>query len=377
MNLLAVIPLWRTRGPRFLVLLIVGWVALRSAAYWPEPDMRVLQTASPIAVLQAAAEDAEPPERAVVPAPPVAVRALARSSLPAVKPPGAHAAVTPDLAPALDLPSLWSGPERHRWRLAMLLDVMPRPGGSSTAALAVRNLAPVFPAGAAAPPLKPVWPVKPGSRWALSGYALWRAGARTAPVLATDRPATLGSSQAGVRVDYVLDRARNLRAFARVTASPVGPDSADLAVGVSTRLIVQPVVDLHLEQRFAVAGGAPDRALAYVTSGVDDRPLGQGYLLSGYVQAGVAGFDRAEGFVDGSAAIQRPVYARQGLRLSIGAMVAGAAQRGAARLDVGPRATVQLSGVGQGASIAVDWRERIAGDADPGSGIALTLAAGF
>ena len=63
--------------------------------------------------------------------------------------------------------------------------------------------------------------------------------------------------------------------------------------------------------------------------------------------------------------------------LRLGALAAGAVQPGAARVDVGPRLTLRLPQVGEGGRIALDWRQRIAGDARPESGLALTLAADF
>lgn len=56
----------------------------------------------------------------------------------------------------------------------------------------------------------------------------------------------------------------------------------------------------------------------------------------------------------------------------------GGAQKGAARLDVGPAASAAV-GLGEsgGARLAVDWRFRVAGSAAPKSGPALTLSAGF
>jgi hypothetical protein len=375
MTLLAAIPLWRTRGPRFLLLLIMGWIAVRSAANWPDPSEFAQRAGQPIAALQSKAVASQRPELPAIPARAALVPAFARVIVPVAL---ATRAIEPaiDPVPTLALPSVWTGPDRHRWRMAMLMDMMPRTK-APLAAFAVRNPQMLFPAGAAAPPPAPLWPAQTDNRWVLSSYALWRPGGRAVPALATGGAATLGGSQMGVRADYILVPERGLRSFVRVTASPVGTGNADLAVGLSARLVAHPPVDLHLEQRFGVAGGGIDRTLAYVTGGVDDRPLAHGFQLSAYAQAGVAGPERAEAFVDGVAAIQRPVYAQRGLRLSVGAMVAGAAQRGAARLDIGPRATVHLPDIGEGASIAVDWRERIAGHANPTSGIAVTLAAGF
>jgi len=62
----------------------------------------------------------------------------------------------------------------------------------------------------------------------------------------------------------------------------------------------------------------------------------------------------------------------------VGGGVWGGAQKGAARLDIGPSATMTI-GLGESAAarLGLDWRFRVAGDAAPASGPALTLSAGF
>jgi hypothetical protein len=62
----------------------------------------------------------------------------------------------------------------------------------------------------------------------------------------------------------------------------------------------------------------------------------------------------------------------------IGAGIWGGVQKGAARLDAGPSASVAMPlGRGTNGRIAIDWRFRLAGEAVPDSGPALTLSAGF
>jgi hypothetical protein len=52
--------------------------------------------------------------------------------------------------------------------------------------------------------------------------------------------------------------------------------------------------------------------------------------------------------------------------------------RGAARLgDIGPSASLRFPLDGGSARLAIDYRHRIAGNAAPASGVALTLSAGF
>jgi hypothetical protein len=65
------------------------------------------------------------------------------------------------------------------------------------------------------------------------------------------------------------------------------------------------------------------------------------------------------------------------LALSLGAAAWGGAQEGAARLDLGPTLRLDLT-VGQvPARVSLDWRQRVASDASPGSGVAATVSAGF
>jgi hypothetical protein len=63
--------------------------------------------------------------------------------------------------------------------------------------------------------------------------------------------------------------------------------------------------------------------------------------------------------------------------MSLGVALSGGAQPGVSRLDIGPQLQIRLPLPQGGARLSVEWRERIAGDAKPGSGLAITLAADF
>ena len=83
-------------------------------------------------------------------------------------------------------------------------------------------------------------------------------------------------------------------------------------------------------------------------------------------------------FADSQPRADRSVAHFGKAELRAGAGTWGGAQKGASRLDVGPTATM---GMGPGetgsARLPVDWSFRIAGNAAPSSGSALTLSAGF
>jgi len=99
-----------------------------------------------------------------------------------------------------------------------------------------------------------------------------------------------------------------------------------------------------------------------------------GLEAEAYAQAGVVGFHRGDLFADGKFSLFSPI-GRSPLRL--GASVSGGAQPGVERLDVGPEVQVRLPLPRLATRLSVEWRERIAGQALPSSGLAVTLGADF
>jgi hypothetical protein len=106
--------------------------------------------------------------------------------------------------------------------------------------------------------------------------------------------------------------------------------------------------------------------------------LPAGMLGEGYAQAGYVGGRDATAFADGQMRAERVIAESTEVQFRTGAGAWAGAQKGASRLDVGPTATMQLSLPGiASARLSADWRVRVAGNASPGSGPALTLSAGF
>jgi hypothetical protein len=75
-------------------------------------------------------------------------------------------------------------------------------------------------------------------------------------------------------------------------------------------------------------------------------------------------------FADGGFALTRPLFGR----FSAGAGVWGGYQPGIYRIDAGPRLSMELR---RNVRLHLDYRQRIAGAAEPRSGPTLTLAADF
>src|SRR5690606_42126777 len=101
-------------------------------------------------------------------------------------------------------------------------------------------------------------------------------------------------------------------------------------------------------------------------------PRAVDYLQSGYVAG-----NHATAFVDGQMRVERQVASLGKPDLSAGGGVWGGAQREAARVDVGPTAAVTFPLAKGRGRVSADYRFRVAGDAAPSSGPALTLSAGF
>ena len=96
----------------------------------------------------------------------------------------------------------------------------------------------------------------------------------------------------------------------------------------------------------------------------------------GYAQGGWVGGSYATAFADGQARVTN-IIALGPARLRLGAGAWGGAQKFASRLDVGPTAAVDLGRGAVSARLSVDYRMRVAGNASPGDGLAVTLSTGF
>lgn len=184
----------------------------------------------------------------------------------------------------------------------------------------------------------------------------------------------LGGSQAGARITYALGTRRRLALAARVSA-PLSGRGREAAIGFDWQPTRAPV-HVIAERRIALDGGRGGPTLGIV-GGYGPAEVVRGVQLEGYGQAGVIARDGAEAFADGAVRVAHPLGRVGALRLDVGAGLWGGAQRGAARLDVGPSVGVVVP-VGRTAfRLTADWRERIAGDARPGSGPALSLGTNF
>lgn len=185
----------------------------------------------------------------------------------------------------------------------------------------------------------------------------------------------IGGDQAGLRLAYALGQSRRLAIVGRV-ATPLAGAGREAAIGLEWQPTGLPV-RLVAEQRIALEPGSGGGPAVALVGGLGPQDIGRNFRLEAYAQGGVIKRHEVIGFADGAARISRKIAQAGAIPFDAGAGIWGAAQPGAARLDIGPTAGAVLPIANRSLRLSLDWRQRIAGEARPGSGVALTLGAAF
>ena len=221
-------------------------------------------------------------------------------------------------------------------------------------------------------------------RWSLDAWAFWREGSGAVVRTPGGLP-TYGASQAGAVLRYAIspDSATRPRAYLRAYSSLQGNTEQEVAAGLSAQPLKRLPLRLHAEGRaLHVSGKTSTRAAGFVTTEIPPVKLPSGLNAEIYVQAGYVTGASATPFADGQLHIMREMAgfdlaAAKDTKFKIGAAAFAGAQKGAKRFDVGPSVRLETRIADTPARLSVDWRQRVAGDAEPGSGLALTLSTRF
>lgn len=335
----------RGKPLRFLAATMTGWVGLRAVLLWPVPDVLEDEALAAPAV----APRPGPTPRSV--AGPLAAMARAAFEPRPTVPNAARVRVARLAPPASRSPVYFAravvapvGPVAHR----------PSVDLPSRSALV-----------APTPPER----TRSRDRWSASAWVIARPSGTRGGLGASQ----LGGGQAGARLAYALDGAGRLAIVARM-AAPLEGRGREAALGVEWRPTRHPV-RLFAEGRAALDRGRGGPAAGVIAGAYE--PLPRGFRLEAYGQAGVIARGRVEGFADGAARVARPVASVGRATLDLGAGAWGGAQRGAERLDVGPTLGLATPVAGRTVRLTLDYRARIAGDARPGSGPALSVGTDF
>lgn len=203
-----------------------------------------------------------------------------------------------------------------------------------------------------------------------------RGGVRAGRSLANGQ---YGGSQAGAILSYRLSGrpVTGVSLYGRLSTALAPSGQQEFALGTRIRPMRTLPVAVHAEQRFDARSGDAAGTAFFVTGGTGPDRIVEKLALETYAQAGYVLGNYEGYFFDGSAMMQRPIAEFGGKRLAAGAAVWVGGQRGISRLDIGPHVSFDLPQGPVMTRIAIDGRIRVAGNARPGSGAAVTLSTGF
>lgn len=214
-------------------------------------------------------------------------------------------------------------------------------------------------------------------RWSADGWLLLRRD--TSEPVPTSRP-SYGRSQVGavLRHGFAPSSPHHPQVYLRASAALAGAREQEVALGLSARPLLGAPLRLAVEARASeTASGSGLRLATYAITELPSLQLPLGVRGEAYAQGGYVGGEFATPFVDGQIRAERTIARTGSTEVTFGAGAWGGAQKGSGRLDVGPAAIATFR-IGKGfGRVAVDYRFRIAGEAEPSSGPALTVSAGF
>ena len=220
--------------------------------------------------------------------------------------------------------------------------------------------------------IQPDHPTRAGLDISVSGWSIVRGSARQTS-LATN--GQLGGSQIGIRFAAKLPYV-GADVYGRISA-PIEGRGKEAALGLSLRPAKHIPVEVLIERRIAIDRQGRNSFALLAAGGIDDRKIGGIALLSGYGQIGVVGVKARDKFADGAIRFEHPLTNARRAQIRIGTGLWGAAQRDVARLDAGPSvALIQKIGSGR-LRISAEYRWRVAGRAEPGSGPAVSVGFGL
>ena len=291
-------------------------------------------------------------------------------------------------APGPPRPIAWTASDPRRPALALLATA----GASASQSLmwlaalsrlpapALYQFPPAEEADALGMFVPPAAPIVVRSRWSADGWVMLRRHGDTS-LSAGASPAAYGDSQAGAVLRYRLAAFSGHRpaVYGRASRALDGSGETDAALGLQGRPVPAVPVLASAEMRVTRQGGRTRiRPAAMLISEFPPVALPLQARAEVYAQAGYVGGAFATAFADAQVHVDMPVVSLGAAELRAGGGAWLGAQKHVSRVDVGPSATVTAPVSDKlYARLALDWRFRVAGNAVPASGPALTLSAGF
>jgi hypothetical protein len=233
-----------------------------------------------------------------------------------------------------------------------------------------------FAAAAPTVPQADIWsrPERPtaSSGFDIYVYSFFRSRSLTTGL---DGGGRYGGSQSGFVASYALARDEGLAAMVRGAIAHDRIAERELAAGLRMKPFGKLPLSITAEHRFR--NDQRDAFAVYLAGGISGVALPARFNAEGFAQAGVVSDKRSGTFFDFAARAERPLTAIDRVPVTAGAGVWGGGQRGVFRIDAGPTIGTEIPLGKARLRVSADWRFRVAGDASPAGGPALTLSTGF
>jgi hypothetical protein len=205
------------------------------------------------------------------------------------------------------------------------------------------------------------------SRLSVYAYSFWRKGSAPAGF------ALYGGGQSAVTATYRLGSGLSL--LGRASVAHNDADDREVATGLRLSLTPRLPVSLTAERRFRRTG--KDVFAAYLSGGESGLKLPLKFRLDAFGQAGVISGKYSRYFFDAQAKVDRAFISSAPIPVRAGAGIWTGGQKGISRLDIGPSLGTEIPLDSTRIRVDADWRFRVAGDAKPSNGPALTLSTSF
>ena len=209
-------------------------------------------------------------------------------------------------------------------------------------------------------------------------YSFWRAN-NAASGLASG--GQYGGSQSGMIAAFSFHdtteqlQPQRLALLIRTSISHRDHEERELATGIRWRPSPKLPVTVMVERRFR--SSRPNAFAIYAAGGVSEVPLLFKFRLDAFGHAGAISAKGGGSFFDGIARADRKVVAVQRATVHAGAGIWAGGQRDIMRVDVGPSLRTDIAVRDVNFRLTADWRFRVAGNANPGNGPAITLSTSF
>ncbi len=188
-----------------------------------------------------------------------------------------------------------------------------------------------------------------------------------------------GGSQTGAILTYRLagNHDQNVALYSRVSTALAVKKAGEAAFGVRIKPIKGIPISLYAEKRFRENALGDDGTAVFVAGGTGPDQIMRGTFLETYGQAGYVFQDDSSYFFDGSASVQKKLSSIGAGKISMGGAIWAGGQEGVRRVDVGPRVNIDAPFGNISTRVSIDWRQRVTGNAQPGSGLAVSLSSSF